>query len=64
MKVRGHKNVEVWFEGKYGQPYPVVESKITVDGKEADFVISTGEIRMEIDGVMYSGERLICLGKE
>jgi len=56
IKIDGHKKVEVYLEGKYRQPYPVVES--------ADFVIATGKTRIEIDGVMYSGEILICMNKE
>lgn len=64
MKIDGHKKVEVYLEGKYRQPYPVVESKITVDGNDVDFAIATGQMRIEIDGVMYSGEMLICMNKE
>jgi len=43
VKISGHKNVEVWMEAKYRQPFPVVDSEILVDGRKADFVISTGE---------------------
>lgn len=64
MKIDGHKKVEIYMEGKYRQPYPVVDSEITVDGDKADFVIATGQFRIEIDGVMYSGESLICMNKE
>lgn len=64
MKISGHKNVEVWMEAKYRQPFPEVDSEILVDGKKADFVISTGEYRIEIDGKTYSGESLIVMAEE
>jgi hypothetical protein len=64
VKITGHKNVVVWMEAKYRQPFPVVKSQITVDGRMADFVISTGEYRIEIDGKTYSGESLIVMAED
>jgi hypothetical protein len=63
MKVDGHK-CEEYMVAKFRQPYPVVIDQVTVDNKKVDFVISTGACRYKIDGVMYSGETLICMNKE
>jgi hypothetical protein len=63
MKIQGSK-CATFMEAKYRQPYPVVASPVVIDGKPADFVISLGEYRYEIDGEMFSGEMLLCLGRE
>jgi hypothetical protein len=63
MKVEGLGKIEIDLEGKYRQPYPAVDSKITVDEIVADLVISTGQIVLTVDGQKYGGELLYILRK-
>jgi len=63
MKVKGLGQIEIMMESKYKQPYPAVDSKITIDGTTADLVIPIGQMVISVDGQEYGGELLYVLAK-